>query len=136
MTVEIASLNDSWKDEVQKRILKAEAEQKVANDRFDDLYQKSLVSLTEVHNQIASLTTTGGKGKSTKWELSRPKDIEATTFDGKEDSWPRWKEEIEDYTEAVYEGYKNALDVARQCHEHVTHALLNQVIKRTSDVTA
>ena len=46
MIVEFASLNDSWKDEAQKRILRAEAEQKVANDRFDDLYQKSLVSLT------------------------------------------------------------------------------------------
>ena len=31
MTFVFASLNDSWKDEVQKRILKAEAEQKVAN---------------------------------------------------------------------------------------------------------
>ena len=97
MTVEFASFNDSWKDEVQKRILKAEAQQKVANDRFDDLYQKSLVSLTEVHNQIAVLTATGGKGKGSKWELSRPKDIEPSTFDGKEDSLPKWKEELEDY---------------------------------------
>ena len=86
MIVEFASLNDSWKDEAQKRILRAEAEQKIANDRFDDLYQKSLVSLTEVHNQIVALTATGGKGKGNKWELSRPKDVEPSSFDGKEEN--------------------------------------------------
>ena len=72
MTVALASLNDSWKEEVQNRILEAETKQAIANGEFNDLYQQTLASLTEAHAQIANLTATGGKGKGNKWELSRP----------------------------------------------------------------
>ena len=54
--------------------------------------------------------------------MSRPEDIEPN--DGKEESWATWKEEIEDYADAVDEGFKHALQTTLEISECVTQNLL------------
>ena len=44
--------------------------------------------------------------KRTKWELSRPKDMEPDIFSGKEGAWPKFKEDLMDYADAVHPGIK------------------------------
>ena len=48
--------------------------------------------------------------KKTKWELSRPKDMDPTIFSGKEEAWPKFKEELMDYADAVHPGIKLQLE--------------------------
>ena len=43
--------------------------------------------------------------------MSRPKDLEPTVFAGKEEEWPKWKEGLFDYAEAVQPGLKWLLEV-------------------------
>ena len=78
---------------------------------------------------FSELTSSGGKGKGgNKWELSRPNDIEHSAFDGKDESWPKWKEELEDYVDAVHGGLKHAFGPTLKISEEVTqHLLENQV---------
>ena len=42
--------------------------------------------------------------KRTKWELSRPKDMEPDIFRGKEEAWSKFKEDLMDYADAVHPG--------------------------------
>ena len=42
--------------------------------------------------------------KRTKWELSRPKDMDPDIFSGKEEAWTKFKEDLMDYVDAVHGG--------------------------------
>ena len=44
--------------------------------------------------------------------MTRLKDLDPGTFTGKEEEWPRWKDEIEDYAEAFQPGLKHALEMS------------------------
>ena len=116
---------------MQRHIVAADEKQKIADGKFADLYSKASVSISEVNGRLAAidaqiaaltaLTSSGGKGKGgNKSELSRPKDIEPSTFDDKEENWAKWKEEIEDYADAVHEGLKHALQTTLKISECVT----------------
>ena len=60
MSHQFDQLNDSWENEVQDRILEAEAKQAIANANFNAFYSASEVSLEEAHARIADLTSSGG----------------------------------------------------------------------------
>ena len=63
MLTSFATLSGTLKEDVQNHIQVAAAKQKIANDKFDDLYQKASASITDINAQIAALTASGGKGK-------------------------------------------------------------------------
>ena len=118
-------LNDSWKKKVQYRIVETEAKQPIINATFNALYHEAEASLIEAHARIADLTAVRGKGTGNKWKLSRPKDIEPSIFGGKED-WAKWKEELEDYADAVHGGLKHALSNTLKISEEVTEDRLKR----------
>ena len=135
MLTAFETLSGSWKEQIQLHVLAADEKRKVADGKFAGLYAKASTSISEVQGRLAAadaqiaalaaLTPSGGKGKGgNKWELSRPKDIEPSTFDGKEESWAKWKEEIEDYVDAVHEGLKHAMQTTQRISECVTKDLL------------
>ena len=43
---------------------------------------------------------------------------------GNEEEWPKWKEEIEDYIEAVHPGLKHAIILTSKAKEEVTEKTL------------
>ena len=120
-------LNNSWKKEVQDRIVEMGVKQAIANADFNAFYHKVEASLTEAHARTAELTAIGGKGKGSKWELSRPNDIGPSYFGGKEEDWAKWKEELEDYADAVHGGLQYALSITLKISEEVTEDFLKQV---------
>ena len=77
---------------------------------------------------MLTVPTAGGadEGKGKKWELSRPKDIKANVFSGKEDDWARWKENLEDYADAVHTGLKHAHITSAKFTETITEKAPNQ----------
>lgn len=76
---------------------------------------------------LATLAYSGaGEERKKKWEMYRPKDVEPSLFSGKEDEWAKWKEEIEDYADAVHPGIKDALVWASKLRERVTEESLRK----------
>ena len=58
--------------------------------------------------------------KKTKWELSRPTDMGPSVFNGKEESWAKFKEELMDYADAVHPGIKLQLEWTLKQKDEVT----------------
>ena len=64
--------------------------------------------------------------KRTKWELSRPKDMEPDIFSGKEEAWSKFKEDLMDYADAVHPGIKLQLDWTLKQKDEITEAVINR----------
>ena len=60
----------------------------------------------------------GGGGK--KWQMSRPNDLEASVFAGKNEEWARWKEQVQDYAETIHGGLKHCLETIGDAKAEVT----------------
>ena len=56
--------------------------------------------------------------------MSRAKDLEPSTFSGKEVLWPKFKEELMDHADAVHAGIKNQLEYSLKPREEVTQFVL------------
>ena len=56
--------------------------------------------------------------------LSVPKDMVPQVFNGKDDGWARWREEITDYCEAVHPGLRSALEWAVKSRTEITEEKL------------
>ena len=50
--------------------------------------------------------------------------MEPSSFSGKDKEWPKWKEEIVDYVEAVYPGLKETLVDTSKSKEKVMEKVL------------
>ena len=89
------------------------------------LHQTASESLSATNTRVGVLESAGsgpslGAGKAKeKWQLSVPKDMQPSEFTGKEEEWKRWKEEMEDYIEAVHPGMKLVLKVTTKGSEEV-----------------
>lgn len=64
--------------------------------------------------------------KKTKWELSRPKDMDPSVFNGKEESWAKFKEELMDYADAVHPGIKLQLEWTLKQKDEITEAVIGR----------
>ena len=83
-------------------------EQKRQHDRLDKLYNdadKQLATLNAFMNRSDQQAVSGGNkgkgGKGQQWQMTRPKDLLPATFSGKDEDWQKWKEDIEDYVDAI-----------------------------------
>ena len=64
--------------------------------------------------------------RKTKWELSRPKDMDPDIFNGKEEAWTKFKEDLMDYADAVHGGIKLQLDWTLKQKDEITEAVINR----------
>ena len=83
--------------------------------KLQDLNNKADSHISAIHTKFIELEPRPSSGgKDERWHLTRPKDFAPSVFNGKDEEWVRWKEEIEDYMEAVHPGGKELLrEVAR-----------------------
>ena len=83
---------------------------------LQDLNSKADHAIKEINVKLRDLLPAEGSGGSSgggkKWLMTRLKDLDPGTFTGKEEEWPRWKDEIEDYAEAFQPGLKHALEMS------------------------
>ena len=91
-----------------------------------DTLNAQMISLVDEIGQLEK----GGVGQSSnaarakeKWQLTRPKDMDPAFLFGKGDEWMKWKEEMEDYVDAVQMGLKDVLGRAA--------SLKSQLLERT-----
>ena len=73
------------------------------------LYDATRIEVDELKRRALEVETKSSD-KKPKWELSRPKDMDPTIFSGKEEAWPKFKEELMDYADAVHPGIKLQLE--------------------------
>ena len=64
--------------------------------------------------------------KRTKWELSRPKDMDPDIFSSKEEAWTKFKEDLMDCADAVHGGIKLQLDWTLKQKDEITEAVINR----------
>ena len=64
--------------------------------------------------------------KRTKWELSRPNDMEPDIFSGEEEAWSKFKEDLMDYADAVHPGIKLQLDWTLKQKDEITESVINR----------
>ena len=62
--------------------------------------------------------------KEPKREMSRPKDMEPSAFGSKEDQWPKFREDLMDFAEAVHPGLKVQLEYTLRQKDEITSFLM------------
>ena len=87
------------------------------------LYDATKIEVEELKRRALEVETKSSD-KKPKWELSRPKDMDPTIFSGKEEAWPKFKEELMDYADAVHPGIKLQLEWTLKAKEEITEQVL------------
>ena len=119
--------NGPWKTEVERLLTEQGNKQADTIASLQDLYNKADASIREINTKFQNPPGSGfggGCGEK-KWRMSSPKDLEASIFSGKEEDWPRWREQIQDYVEAVHGGLKHVLEIVGD-HKEVTETTFKE----------
>ena len=82
--------------------------------------------LRTLENRTDGPSLVGTKPKE-KWQLSIPKDMQPSVFSGKDGEWKRWKEELEDYVEAVHPSLKFVLKEVTKLTEEILKTDLTKI---------
>ena len=119
--------NGPWKTEVERLLTEQGNKQADTITSLQDLYNKADASIREINTKFQNLPGSGvGGGGEKKWRMSSPKDLEASIFSGKEEDWPRWREQIQDYVEAVHGGLKHVLEIVGDHKKEVTETTFKE----------
>ena len=65
-----------------------------------------------------------------KWEMSRPKDIEPSTFGSKEELWTKFHDDLMDFADVVHPGLKVQLEWTLKQKEEIAMAVLSNTAAR------
>ena len=76
------------------------------------LYEATKTEVEDLRRRATEVEKKRSGDKKTKWEMSRPKDIEPGTFGSKEELWTKFREDLKDFADAVRPGLKVQLDWA------------------------
>ena len=80
----------------------------IMKSHLKQLYKVGDEVIMSTNTKIAELTISRPERPEHKWHFTRPKDLAPTVL-AKEEEWKRWKEDIEDYVDAVTPGMKEIL---------------------------
>ena len=83
-------------------------------------------ALDELRGRITETERVKASAPKTKWELSRPKDIEPDVFGGKKEAWSKFKEDSMDYADAVRPGVKLQLGWTLRQKEEITQEVIGR----------
>ena len=108
----LGGITGTWKTTVEGMLTEQSVKQDATNAELHQLYLESDKHIRELHTKVGALgggPQAAAYGDKSKWSLTRPKDMDPGIFSGKDEEWPKWKEALEDYVEAVHPGLKLAL---------------------------
>ena len=95
-----------WSAAIQAEVAASEAKATGALAEVRALYEATKTEVEDLRRRATEVEKKNGGEKKAKWELSRPKDIEPDVFGSKEEAWPRFKDGLKDYSDAVHPGLK------------------------------
>ena len=105
---------------IQSGVAASEQNAEVAIAEVRALFDATNTEVQELRRRATEVEQ-GNKGdRKTKWEMSRPKDLEPSAFGSKEERWPKFREELMDFAEAVHPGLKSQLEYTLRQKEEIT----------------
>ena len=104
----------------QAEVAASEAKATGALSEVRALYEATKTEVEELRRRASEVEKRSGGDKRTKWEMSRPKDMEPSPFGSKEDQWPKFREDLMDFADAVHPGLKGQLEYTLRQKEEVT----------------
>ena len=90
----------------------------VTESDLKQLYNVADDAIRSANIKIGELSVGRSERSEQKWHLTRPKDLTPGTLT-KEEEWKRWKEDIEDYVDAVTPGMKEILKLVGKAKDTV-----------------
>ena len=95
-----------WSAAIQVEVAASEAKATSALSDVRALYEATKTEVEDLRRRASEVEKRSSGEKKTKWELSKPKDIEPDVFGSKEEAWSRFKDGLKDYSDAVHPGLK------------------------------
>ena len=112
-----------WSVTIETAVAAAEAKAEAANKQVLSLFDATKAEVEDLRRRPSEVEKKSGSQKS-KWEMSRPKDMELLSFGAKEEQCPRFREQLKDYAEACHPGIKSQLELALKQKVAITHGVL------------
>ena len=91
-----------WSATIEQEVAKSEAKGVLALAHVRALHDATKAEVEDFRRRAAEVESKSSGDKKTKWELSRPKDMEPDIIHGKEEAWSKFKEDRMDYADAVH----------------------------------
>ena len=115
-----------WSAAIQAEVAASEAKATGALAEVRALYEATKTEVEDLRRRASDVEKRSSGEKRTKWELSRPKDIEPEVFGSKDEAWSRLKEGLKDYSDAVHPGIKLQLEWTLKQREEITQKILGR----------
>ena len=98
-----------WSASIETAVAASEAKAQSALTEARSLCEGTRVEVEELRRRATDVErkTIPQKGK---WEMSRPKGMEPNTFGTKEEQWPKFREDLMDFADAVHPGLRVQLE--------------------------
>lgn len=115
-----------WSAAISAEVAASEAKATEALTGIKALHEVTKAELEELRRRATEMEKKGFVDKKSKWELSRPKDIEPDTFGSKDELWAKFKDGIKDFADAVHLGLKLQLEWTLKQRDEVTQEVLSR----------
>ena len=83
-----------WSAAIQAEVAASEATATGALSEVRALYEATKTEVEDLRRRATDVEKRSSGDKKTKWEMSRPKDIEPGTFGSKEELWTKFREDL------------------------------------------
>ena len=113
-----------WSAAISAEVAAPEAKATEALTGIKALYEVTKTEVEELRRRATEMEKKGFVDKKSKWEMSRPKDIEPDTFGSKEEAWAKFKDGLKDYADAVHPGLKLQLEWTLKQREEIAQEVL------------
>ena len=120
----VAADASPWADWVNERLAAQQAAADQVSQNMMNLVNDATTALNDLRYRVSEAEKKPPPHKP-KWEMSRPKDMEPSTFGGKDDLWAKFKENLMDFADAVHPGIKVQLEWTLRQREEITQPVMN-----------
>ena len=109
-----------WSAAISAEVAASEAKATGALAEVRRLYDATKIEVDDLRRRASEVEKRSSVDKKSKWELSRPKDIEPDIFGSKDELWAKFKDGLKDYADAVHPGLKLQLEWTLKQRDEVT----------------
>ena len=122
-----------WASWVNEKLAAQQAAADVVSQKMMEIVTGATTALDELRGRLSDAEKKPTAHKP-KWEMSGPKDMEPSTFGGKDDLWAKFKEDLMDFADAVHPGIKVQLEWTLRQREEITQPVMgNHPISSTAE---
>ena len=99
-----------WSVAIQAEVAASEAKATGPLAEVRALHDATKAEVEDLRRRATEVEKKSSGERKSKWEMSRPKDMEPNVFGSKEEQWPKFREELMDFADAVHPGLRVQLE--------------------------